>query len=249
MATTTCIFDGAHPTTNAHIFPQGLGSATDPWTKTFATHQSRDEPGSSFDVTRTSRTIDAKVKCACQPLQRRLDGIGGKLDRQAEDLFLTDAAHGYDVKLDKMADKAALARWCALILALSDQTQQTKRLDSSVHNALFEGRVPTGSRSGCSGQSRPPGRYHIVWSSVKHQKLPSAQATMEAQTVTFGVMHLVVQTLLPTAGSTPGMQLYRRGDEAFVRQLQPDPMTPFNWPPPATIAWNDALKLPDAFDV
>ena len=43
---------------------------------------------------------------------------------------------------------------------------------------------------------------------------------MEAQTVTFGVMHLVVQALLPTAGSTPGMQLYRRGDEAFLRQLR-----------------------------
>ena len=64
-----------------------------------------------------------------------------KLDRQAEDLFLTDAAHGYDVKLYKMADKAALARWCALILALSDRTRQPKRLDSSVYNALFEGRV------------------------------------------------------------------------------------------------------------
>ena len=99
-------------------------------------------------------------------------------------------------------------------------------------------------------RTKPPSwQVPLVWSSVKHWTLPSAQATMEAQTVTFGVMHLVVQALLPTAVSTPGIQLYRRGDEAFVRQLRPDPVTPFNWPPPATIAWNDALKLPDAFDV
>ena len=53
-----------------------------------------------------------------------------KLDRQADISFLTDAAHGYDVKLYKMADRAALARWCALILALSDRTQtQAPRLE------------------------------------------------------------------------------------------------------------------------
>jgi hypothetical protein len=143
---------------------------------------------------------------------------------------------------------------CAGVVAaaggvLFDQAQSTKRLDSSVHKALFEGWVPDGLQVWMFKTEPPSWELPLVWSSVKHWTLPSTQATMEAQTVTFGVMHLVVQVLIPTAGSTPGVGLHRRGGEAFVRQLWPDPLTPFIWPPPATIAWNDALKLPDTFDV
>jgi hypothetical protein len=238
-----CIFCGTSPTTNAHIFRKAWIDKVFPGTGTFRhRHVRRHIEG--FDRTWEADEVDLKVNSACDSCN---SGWMNRLDDQAEAVFLDHAVRGYDVRLDRMDDKALVARWCALIAVLTDQVQQERVLGPDEHQALFQGEVPEGTLIWLLRTEPPAWQINLF---VEPRGLqfndPSAHPG-HAYLVTFGINHLVAQVFVPTERTPKGVEVDRSGNASILRQLWPAPLTPFIWPPPNSVVWEDMPKLSDAF--
>lgn len=177
---------------------------------------------------------DIKVNCACDQCN---SGWMDELDHAAEDLFLTVAATGHSARLGKLSDQATVARWCALIAALSDQIQAIPVLSKRVHTAVYGGEMPEGTRIWLMRMHPEPFRVR-GWIDPRELNMTPASGTPDrnAFLVTFGVQYLVGQVFIPME-STPGLDLDfdRKGNASVLRQLWPPLLTPFIWPPPETL--------------
>ena len=79
-----------------------------PGTRTFHHRQIREETDREFTAEWSQMEADFKVKCACRDCNA---GWMNRLDHAAEDVFLTRAAIGLEVRVGKSADKATIALW------------------------------------------------------------------------------------------------------------------------------------------
>ena len=59
-----------------------------------------------------------------------------------------------------------------------------------------------------------------------------------------------MQVVQPTSETVDDEgKLLRSGGEAFTRQIWPAPFTPLIWPPPESLGWEEARKLPDQIEL
>jgi hypothetical protein len=239
----TCIFCGRSPTTNAHIFRKAWLEQVFPGLEQFEhRHQRRGEGG--FDRSWSKDEADIKVGCACADCN---GGWMDRLDHAAEEIFATAAATGHPAKIATLADQLTVARWCALIAVLADQTQVKPVVEPAAHKALAAGDIPNGTHIWLLKTEPPESRAH-GWLEPRVFEMRSSSAITPASAyfVTFGIHHLVVQVFIPTS-SAPPIALERTGNEALIRQLWPSPLTPVNYPPPQTVPWEQLPDLADAF--
>ena len=238
----SCIFCDRTPTTRAHIFRRGWLDDLYPGRGRLTHSHQRNEPDSSFDHMWTASEADLKVNCACRQCNSTwMD----QLDHDAEDLFLNLAAIGFSVRLEHMADRALLARWCALIAILFDQAQGTPSLGPSTHRAIKD-RVPDETRLWLL-RIEPPEWEVQAWGYPRALTLTQDSASVEAYFVTFGVGHLCVQGFIPADDAGRRVGFDRSAQAAWLKQLWPDPLVPLNWPPPRSLTWEEREKAANTF--
>ena len=238
----TCIFCDRSPTTNAHIFRKAWLEQIFPGLEQFEhRHQRRGEGG--FDRSWSKGEADIKVRCACEGCN---SGWMDQLDHASEDIFATAAATGHPAKIASITDQLTVARWCALIAVLADQTQVKPVVEPAAHKALAAEGIPDGAHVWLMKTKPQEWRAHGWLEPREFELRSSTTASANAYFVTFGIHHLVVQVFIPTS-STPSVALERKGNEALIRQLWPSPLTPLNYPPPQTVPWEQLPELADAF--
>ena len=177
-----CIFCGKSPTTDAHILRKGWIDDVMPLVREFRHRRGEDDTPERLKGDWSKTTIDLKVNSACQTCN---GGWMNRLDHAAEDLFLTHAVTGYDVKLAFMEEKTTLARWCALVAALFDQTLNPPRFPKRVHEAVYVGQVPDDMQAWLFRTQPPEGR-DLAWGGNRHRtvvaQMRSSGATCTATT-------------------------------------------------------------------
>lgn len=237
-----CIFCSGAPTTNAHVFRKAWLDSVFPGTELYRHRHVRRGDG-GFDVAWAKAEADVKVKAVCESCNG--DWMH-RLDLAAEDLFVTLAATGYDVRLGLLAEQETLARWCSLIAVLLDQTQARPLLGPTVHRAVYHGRVPAGVHVWML-RTEPPEWQVSVFAESRTWELRQASGDVaHAYFATFGINHLVAQVFVP-GDAVPALTFDRTGNHGILRQLWPSTLAPFLWPPPLSIAYEDLPKLADAF--
>jgi hypothetical protein len=174
-----------------------------------------------------------------------------RLDHAAEDMFLTSAVLGREARITNPVDKETLARSCALIAVLFDQSQAPPRLDRQVHHSLYAGRVPHGARVWLA-HTDPTGEAPLAWGSAKDMVLSVGTGggnvdESDAYFITFGVGRFVAQVFIPTVRTTEGIEFQRFSSEANLHELWPDVLTPLIWPPPQTLPWDQMKDFTRAF--
>ena len=225
---------------NAHIFRKEWIDQLFPQPGTPYRHERRDLVGGTGESEWESSAADLKVKDVCRSCN---SSWMNDLDLAAEDAFATRAAIGHYVKLAAPADKAVLARWCCLIAVLFDRASETPCLGAATHRALRAGRVPDGAMVWLAATVLDAGWSRLAFGStgrltLKGDVLAPEQRDTEhgvAYFMTFGVGQLIAQVLLPTPLTRQGARIERRLDPKLLRQLWPDPIVPFGWPPPLKI--------------
>lgn len=242
-----CIFCGASPITNAHIFRKAWIDEVTPRARGF-----RHRRGPRAQVPGPGQrewikdAIDLKVKAACNDCN---SGWMERLDLAAEEAFLTHAVLGFDVKLALMSERTTLARWCALITVLLDQTLRPPTVPRRHHMSLYDGEIPEGFQAWIF-RTQPPEDRDVVWTGSRHLTLTGRMRrsgvlhTNDFYFGTFGVLQFVCHAALPTEATATGVKLFRR-PTGEAREVAPPPLTPLIWPPPETLSWEDALELPD----
>lgn len=243
-----CIFCGTSPTTNAHVFRRGWIDEIMPRAGAYRHRRGgRDDSPLQLPGDWIKNGVDLKVNAVCDACN---SGWMDRLDHAAEDSFLTHAVLGYQVKLSRMSEKETLARWCALVATLIDQTLRPPTIPKRVHETLYREETPEDMQAWVFRTEPPDGR-DILWGGPRHLTV-SAQMrssgvlhTHDVCFVTFGVLQFVAQVVQPTEAAAAEGRLVRRGGDAFTRQIWPAPFTPLFWPPPETLRWEDAIDLPD----
>jgi hypothetical protein len=192
--------------------------------------------------------IDLKVNSVCESCN---GGWMDRLDHEVEDMFLTHAAHGFDVKLASMAQRATLARWCALIATLSDQTNRPPVVPERIPAIIYAGEVPE-DMSVWLFRTEPPDGRDIIWKANRHLTITAERRSgvtdsLDFHFVTFCILQLVVHVAQPTEWTSSGVRIWQTGTRSlgFSRTLWPSEFTPLIWPPPNTMRWEDALDFPD----
>jgi hypothetical protein len=234
-----CIFCGASPSTNAHIFRRAWMEEVFPGTEMFHhRHVRRHTEG--FDKEWDKDEADLKVNCACESCN---GGWMNRLDLEAEAIFLDHAVRGFSVRVDRHNDKKLLARWCLLVAVLFDQAQETPVLGTDAHEALCQGDLPDGVLIWLL-RTEPPQWRVTAWAEPRGLQFndPSAEVA-HAYFVTFGVNQLVAQLFVPTERTPEGIEFNRSDNAPVLRQLWPAPLTPFIWPPPRTVGWEQMDEL------
>jgi len=237
----SCIFCGTSPTTNAHVFRKAWLDSIYPAAGDFEHTYGR---GDEFDRKWSKGEADVKVNCVCNTCN---SGWMNRLDHQAEDLFLDAAVRGYPVKLERMADKTILARWCLLVAVLCDHIQAVPIVPAGVHRAVFEGGVAEGVRMWTFRTEPPQGDIAVSVQNRTMNLRPASGEAGDAYFVTFCVHHFVAQAFVPTERTPKGIAFERGPNTPIVRELWPAPLTPLFWPPPQTIPWDQMADLADAF--
>jgi hypothetical protein len=245
-----CIFCGGTPLTNAHIFRKGWMDQLFPTTERFRHRRNRHEVGYEALSEWPAVAADFQVKRACA---RCNSDWMEKLDRAAEDAFLTRAAIGLDAKLVKPADKKVVARWCSLIAILFDQAQAVPRVGETVPTSLYAGEVPEGARVWLAQMQPNDGTPH-AFAFAKDMKLSTPGKVGEedidqgeAYFITFGVGHFVAQVFIPTEETAEDIELNRHMNAALIKQLWPDLILPFVWPPPLALPGQQLEDFARAF--
>jgi hypothetical protein len=240
-----CIFCGTSPTTNAHIFREQWIEQLFPGVAPYRHWHQRDGD-KPLDVAWEKRKPDLKVNSVCVDCN---SGWMNRLDHDAEDLFLTEAALGLAIKLTRHRDKKILARWCALVGALCDQTQDEPTLTTTVHRSIYDGEVPDGTLIWLL-RTVPPPWEATGWALAREMqlKLPTFH-NPHAYLVTFGINHFVAQVVVLPKGASEIVTIDRSRNASLLRQLWPPPLTPFFWPPPETLRWDQIEVLADTFQV
>lgn len=245
-ALASCVFCGRSPTTRAHIFRKGWIDRLFPGTRRF-THRHVRHEATPFDATWSRPSADFKVKSACTACN---SGWMNDLDHAAEELFVTHAATGYPARLDRMADKATVARWCSLVSVLFDQAQARPRLGRGEHQAVYGGQVPEGAAIWLAATEPPAANEPIGYAHAKdwhHESRTEAGARDQDHGgdaevggvagffLTFGIGQLLAQTFLPLTTVPEAIVTHRFADWSRLRQLWPDTLMPLVWPPPAVL--------------
>jgi len=224
---------------NAHIFREEWIDQLFPQPGNPYRHQRRGHTPGSMNVEWPSWGADIKVKDVCRTCNS--DWMN-KLDLAAEDIFATRAAMGHDVKLVATADKTTVARWCSLIAVLFDRASDIVRLGTSAYKALYEGGIPEGTNVWLAA-AQPEQGWPLAFGSTMQLMLVGDVVVPEqrgrdhgsAFFAGFGVGHLVAQVLIPTPDTREGATVERRFDRRVIRQLWPDLIVPFGWPPSVRI--------------
>ncbi|HEX6699393.1 MAG TPA: hypothetical protein VF101_01545 [Gaiellaceae bacterium] len=144
--------------TNAHVIRKGWIEQLYPDVPSFRHRHVRRE-ADPFDVWWSKKEADFKVRCACKGCN---SGWMDRLDRAAERIFATDAARGRETKVERLADRKTLARWCCLVAILWDQKQKPPRLGPDVHRAVFDGEIPDGTGIWLVSVEAPTGRQPLL---------------------------------------------------------------------------------------
>lgn len=248
--TAACIFCGRGPTTNAHIFRRGWTKLICPTSEKFRHRRGDAALKKPTGVEFIKNIVDEKVKSACGACNA---GWMNDLDHAAEDLFLTNAALGYPVKMSSPTDKHTLARWCALIGVLLDQRSNVPVLPHRIHDVVYQGQAPEDGQVWLFN-TEPPDDRDILWGATRHLTFEwtvrgaGVAHVKDFYFATFCVKHLVVHLVLPTEGTPTGVKFWTGGGGAFSAVIWPPevtPLTPLVWPPPQTVRWEDALDFPE----
>jgi hypothetical protein len=234
-----CIFCGGGPMSNAHIFREGWIEELFPQFGNPYRQERRGHTPGSKDVQWPSWGADIKTKDVCRTCNSEWMN---KLDLAAEEIFATPAAMGFYRKLAAPAAKITVARWCSLIAVLFDRASDVVRLGTSTYEALYDGDIPDGTFVWLA-EALPEQGEPLAFGSTKQLTLQGDVLVREqrdrehgsAYFVTFGVGHLIAQVLMPTADTQEGAMVERRLDPKVIRQLWPDLIVPFGWPPPGPI--------------
>jgi hypothetical protein len=260
QARRTCIFDGRRgprpKLSNAHVIRKGWIKQLYPDMRFHHLHVQHDphpdvEP---FERWWSKKEADFKVKCACQGCN---EGWMERLDRAAEDLFATDAARGRPAKVEPMADRKTIARWCCLVAILWDQKQKPPRLGPEAHQAVFNGEVPEGAGVWLAATAAPTPSDPLIYGHPRDWHRPELREQVEAARqegrfdldliegywITFGVGQLLAQTYIPLKDEADFIPLYRRGNWAILRQLWPDTLMALVWPPPELLSRDQVLAF------
>jgi hypothetical protein len=171
-----------------------------------------------------------------------------ELDHEAEQVFVTQAALGNDVRLGRSSDQRTLARWCCLIGMLFDQTQKKPLLTTEEHATLYRGDIPPRTQIWLL-HTNPPALWNEAWGTTRTWELrhhSDPEAPFEAYFVTFGVNHLVAQVFIPPKG-LPSLAMSQEWMRPFVRHLWPPSVEAFRWPAPSSMPWKLLPDLAEAF--
>jgi hypothetical protein len=229
----TCIFDGGSPVTSTHVFRKAwLRDHVFPGADGFD-HRHVRTGDQTFDQSWKTSNVDIKVNATCAACN---SGWMNDLDLEAEEILLTHAATGYNVKLTKLRDVEVVARWCCLVAVLLDQILAEPILSAETQKDVYRGAIPQGTGIWLL-QARPPLFGISGWASPRELDLTprdSDQRSGRAYHTTFGVNHFVCQVFMRT-DNTPDDVTFQRESSA-MRQLWPNPMVPFYWPPPQVLS-------------
>jgi hypothetical protein len=264
VTTRGCIFDGRRgprpKLSNAHVIRKGWIKELYPDLR-FRHLQVEHDPHPDvepFETWWSKKEADFKVRRVCQGCN---EGWMETLDRDAERIFANDAARGRPAKVESMADRKTLARWCSLVTLLWDQKQKPPRLGSYVHAAVFNGDVPEGAGIWVAATEPPTLEQPLVYAHPRDAHNPDLRPKVEAAReegrfdlslvegllLTFGVGRLLAQTYIPVKDGGEFVPDRRLGNWSLLRQLWPDTLMPLVWPPPIALPRDEVEAFAHSF--
>ena len=170
-----------------------------------------------------------------------------QIDREAERL-IEPMVIGYKATIRRYIDQKALARWVSQVAILCDQSQMQQIIPADVPRRFYEDREPlTGLVIWLARTAAEPSveAWERAWI-VTGGTPPKATDRPNICLITFRVIQLVVQALIPLDGSS--WLIDRGGNMNFLRKLWPSGYTPVSWPPQGALSPEAVQTLARAFE-
>lgn len=245
MGEAGCIFCGASPQTKTHVFRKAwierlmAPAAGEPGRMV---QGARDLIGNERESNWPSKTFDIAPGAACATCN---SGWMDKVDRAAEQI-VEPMTLGRKATVRKIDAQKAVARWVSQVAILVDQAQAQQVIPADMRTRFYEDREPLPGITIWLARAVPEltvEAWMRAWViSPGSQLAPANDANLCL--VTFRIVQLVVQTLVPlNARTAQGIGFSRGKDEMrFLKQLWPSRYTPVSWPPTLAIS-PDTLEV------
>jgi hypothetical protein len=233
-----CIFCDRSSLTRAHVFRKAWLERLMPLgAKWRHTHERLGEEG--FKTWWEKSEPDLVVKSVCGTCN---EGWMNDLDHQAERL-VEPMALGITTRLGSLADQHLVATWLTLVMTLASETQAEPILRPDQRKALREQPAPF---DGATFWLTRTVSSHFE-AAVYPRSLRLHEANADAYLCTVRVIDFVAQAFVPVTDPMPGLNIDRRANVRFLRQLWPSQLGPVVWPPLLYLPEDQIIEFADAF--
>jgi hypothetical protein len=233
-----CIFCGASPQTKTHVFRKAwierlMVPAAGPFEMVQGTS---DLTGAGRESSWPSKEFGIAPGAACNACN---SGWMDQVDRAAEQI-VEPMVLGRRATIRKIDQQKAVARWVSQVAILIDQSQIQQVIPTTITERFYEDREPI------PGITIWLARTVLDWSVeawerawvISARSQPSPADNPNLCLITFRIVQLVVQALIPLDAETARTIGFTRGKDQmrFLKQLWPSRYTPVAWPPTLAIS-------------
>jgi hypothetical protein len=186
---------------------------------------------------------------ACDPCNSSwMDRVDREAERVVEPMVL-----GRKATIRKLEDQRAVARWVSQVAILLDRTQNDPVIPAEIPQTYFSNREPINGSVIWLARTEPEWtldswfRSWIVDGPFDPPPRPTNRPNMCL--VTFRILNLVVQSVIPLNDSVRDVVAFRRGENMkFLRVLWPTRYPPISWPPASIIPANSLETFARSFE-
>jgi hypothetical protein len=241
-----CIFCGRSPQTKTHIFRKAwierlMMPAEGPFGMVL---NSADFTGAARESEWPAEDFGMAPNAACRDCN---SGWMDQVDRAAEQI-VEPMVLGHKATIRRYLDQKAVARWISQVAILCDESQFQQVIPAEMRHAFYLDKEPLPGMlvwlartvSGWSVEM-----WVRAWLVTRGAE-PRTTDRPNLYLVTFRVIELVVQALVPLDGTT--WHADRSGNMRHLRKAWPSTYTPVSWPPAAVLPAEDLDTFAKSFE-
>lgn len=185
-------------------------------------------------------------QAACAPCNNVwMDGIDRAAEAVVEPMVVGQA------KTLSYGDQRTIAQWVTQVAAIIDQTQTQQVIPQEIRERFYKDREPLAgltiwlARASLDDDIFSVEAWNRAWV-VSRGAEPPPPNKPNLCLVTFRVIQLVVQALIPLDGMT--WAISRGTNMKYLRQTWPSDLTPVSWPPEGSLARTDVDAFSRSFE-
>lgn len=170
-----------------------------------------------------------------------------QVDRAAEQI-VEPMVLGHRATIRKYLDQKAVARWVSQVAILCDESQLQQVIPYETRHQFYRDKEPLPGMVIWLARTAPEGSVELwlrAWL-VSGGTPPRTTDKPNLCLVTFRVIQLVVQALIPLDGTSWAID--RGSNMRYLRKLWPSGYTPVSWPPQGGLTSESVQILARAFE-